>query len=76
VCLKKQSLGQTSDQRAVEHTFVIVQYLVDRRHDELSHLGAHSMLHLQSDTALSVVDHPLKERDVKVEEFTELVNCN
>jgi len=34
------------------------------------------MLHLQSDTALSVVDHPLKERDVKVEEFAKLVHCN
>jgi len=42
----------------------------------MRHLRAHSMLHLQSDTALSVVDHPLKERDVKVEEFAKLVHCN
>jgi hypothetical protein len=55
---------------------VVLESLVDRGHDEMCHLRAHSVLHLQGDTAFSFVDYSFKEGDIKVVAFAKLVDGN
>jgi hypothetical protein len=42
----------------------------------MCHLRAHSVLHLQGDTAFSFVDYSFKEGDIKVVAFAKLVDGN
>jgi hypothetical protein len=74
--LEKQSFGQTFHRWASQNTFMVLECLVDRGHNKVCHLRTHSVLHLQGDTAFSIVDHSFKERDIKVVAFAKLVDSN
>jgi hypothetical protein len=76
VCLEEKSLGHTLHRSTVLNTFVVFQCFVNGGDNEVRHLRAHSVLHLQCHTTLSVVDHPLKEGDVKVVELFQFVHSN
>jgi hypothetical protein len=76
VRLEEKSLRHTFHRSTVQNTFVVFQCFVNGGDNEKRHLRAHSVLHLQCHTTLSVVDHPLKEGDVKVVELFQFVHSN
>jgi hypothetical protein len=76
VRLEEKSLGHTFHRCTVQNTFVVFQCFVNGGDNEMRHLRAHSVLHLQGDTTLPVVDHPLEEGDVKVVELLQFVDSN